>query len=195
MLRITFVLVWLVALPAIATAQTRVDFDRHKDFSRYRTFTLEVAPPVRADGVVDEHNTLAENRLREAVTRELLARGLEPTDNGADIAIRVSSRDTERTVVQRTGWDPYPLAYRWAWHPRWGYYRRAWGYRGFYGGEVWTRRYLEGSVRIDMIERDTRQLVYRAEVANEIGSDLNKHVIKTVDKAFKKFPVTEITSK
>jgi Domain of unknown function (DUF4136) len=190
MSRTISLVLWLVALPALAAAQTRVDFDRHKDFSRYKTFSLEVAPPIRADGVADEDNTLAARRLREAVTREFLARGLEPADVGADLTVRVSSRETERTVVERSGWDPYP--YRWYWHPRWGYRRfgRPWGSYG----DVWTRRFVEGSVQIDMIDRDTGQLVYRAQSVNEIGSNLDKHVTKTVDKAFKKFPVKEISS-
>jgi Domain of unknown function (DUF4136) len=187
--------VWLVAVPAIVMAQTRVDFDRHKDFSRYKTFTLEVTPPVRADGVVDENNTLAENRLREAVTREFRTRGLEETEAGADLTVRVSSRETERTVVQGSAWDPYPWGYGWGYHPRWGYGRR-WGYWGpyGYGGDVWTRRYIEGSVLIDVVERDTGELVFRAQRADEIGDNLDKYVTKTVDKAFKKFPVKEASS-
>jgi hypothetical protein len=174
---------WLVAVPAIAMAETRVDVDRHKDFSRYKTFTLQVDPPIRADGVVDEGNTLAENRLRQAVTREFQARGLEATDVGADLTVRVSSRETERTVVMSSGWPGYP----------WGRFRR-WGYWGWYDGNVWTRRYLEGSVAIDVVDRDTGDLVYRARVTDEIGNNLEKQVIKTVDKAFKKYPVKEIAS-
>jgi hypothetical protein len=104
-------IVGMLALPSLASAETRVDFDRHKDFSRYRTFAVEVAPPIRADGVVDEHNTLAEDRLRQAVTRELQARGLEATDLRPDVTVRVSSRETERTVVRSTGGDPYPWGY------------------------------------------------------------------------------------
>jgi hypothetical protein len=196
MLRTILTGLWLVAVPAIVTAQTRVDFDHHKDFRRYKTFTLEVTPPVRVDGVVDEHNTLAESRLREAVTREFLARGLEETDVGADLTVRVSSRETDRTVVQGSAWDPYPWGYHYrGFHPRWGY-SRPWGYWGpyGYGGDVWTRRYIEGSVLIDVIERDTGQLVYRAQRADEIGGNLDKYVTKTVDKAFKQFPVKEASS-
>ena len=61
-------------------------------------------PPVRADGAVDEENTLAEHRLRQAVTREFLARGLEETEFGADLTVRVSSREVERTDVRGSGW-------------------------------------------------------------------------------------------
>ena len=189
MLRRALVTLFVLALPVVVTAQTRVDVDRHKDFSRYKTFTLEVDPPIRADGVVDEYNTLAESRLRQAVTREFQARGLEATDVGADLTVRVSSRETERTVVVDSGWNTYP----WGWGRRRGYWNRH-GYWGPYAHDVWTRRYLEGSVTIDVIEHDTSELVYRAQVIDEIGSNLDKHVIKTVHKAFKKFPLKEIAA-
>jgi Domain of unknown function (DUF4136) len=171
-------------------AQTRVDIDRHKDFSRYKTFSLQVDPPIRADGVVDEHNTLAENRLRLAVTREFQTRGMEATDRGADLTVRVSSRETERTIVESYGWHEYP----WGWYSRRGYWGRP-GYWGPYARDVWPHRYLEVSVTIDVIDHDTGGLVYRAQVTDEIGNDLDKQAIKTVDKAFKRFPIKEISSK
>jgi hypothetical protein len=192
MLRKILLSMWLVSVPAVGMAQTRVDVDRDANFSRYKTFTVEITPPIRADGVVDEHNTLAEQRLRTAVTREFQLRGLEPTDARGDLIVRVSSRETERTVVMNTGWnDPWP--YRWGRYRRFGYWR-PWGYWGPYGGDVWTRRYIEGSVLLDVIDRDTGQLVYRAQANDEIGSNLDKYVTKTVDKAFKKFPVKELDS-
>jgi len=184
----------VLAFPVVVAAQTRVDLDRQKDFSRYKTFTLEVEPAIRADGVVDEYNTLAEKRLRQAVTRELQARGLEATDAVADLTVRVSSRETERTVVLDSGWRAYPYPY-WGWSRRWAY-RGGPGYWGYWGpsaGDAWPHRYLEGSVTIDVIEGGTGELVYRAQVTDEIGNDRDKQAIKIVDNAFKKFPVKEIS--
>jgi hypothetical protein len=54
-----------------------------------------------------------------------------------------------------------------------------------------TRRYLVGFTTIDVIDRTTGALVYRAEVIQELGSNPDKDVTKAVDQAFKKFPVTE----
>jgi hypothetical protein len=180
----------LVAAPAVALASdVRVDFDRHKDFSKYRTFTVEVGPLVRTDGVVDEQNTLAETRLRQAVARELEARGLEPDDTGANLVVRVSGRDTERTQIINTGWNSYG-GY---WRSRHGYWGRRYGYWGMpYYGDVWTRRYVEGALTVDVIERDTGALVYRALVTDEVSKDLDKQVVKVMDRAFKKFPVREL---
>jgi hypothetical protein len=182
----------LVALPAVAAAQVRVDVDRHRDFSKYQTFDVEVGPLVRADGTLDEENTLAEDRLRRAAIDELQARGLEVTEGGADLVVRISGCETERTDIVGSGLNSYP--YYWG-----GFRYRRWGYRvpyGYWGrpyfNDVWTRRYLEGSLTVDIIERGTGSLVYRAQVSDEIGKDLDKHVTKMVDRAFKKFPVKEL---
>jgi len=195
MRRKALITLFVLAVPVVVVAQTRVDFDRHTDFSRYKTFAVEVEPAIRADGAVDEYNTLAEKRLDQAVTRELRTRGLEATDIGADIIVRVSSRETEQAIVLSQGWYAYP--YPWGWSRRWAYWGGpgSWGYWGPYAGNVWPRRYLEESVTIDAIDGDTGDLVYRAEVVSEIGNDRDKQARKAVDRAFKKFPIKEISAK
>jgi hypothetical protein len=179
---VSFVLIF----PALAAAaEVRVDYDRHQDFTKYRSFAVEVAPLVRADGVVDEHNTLAVDRLHGALARELQARGLEPAGDGADLTVRVSGRETERTAVVPTGWS-----HPWSWRRRWGL--SPYGYWGGpYYGDVLTRRYIEGSLTVDVVDRDTGALVYRAQVTDEVGKDLDEQVAKSIDKAFKKFPLKE----
>src|ERR687891_570268 len=62
MLRKFLVTFCVLTLPAVAAADVRVDYDRHKDFGRYRTFDVEIGSLVRSDGVPDDGNTLAENR-------------------------------------------------------------------------------------------------------------------------------------
>jgi hypothetical protein len=178
-------LVLFTSLPVVA--QTRVDFDRHRDFSQFKTFEVRIGPIVGTDGRVDELNTLAENRIQQAVTAELTSRGLEPRDTGADLVIRVSSRDAERSELVRSGLNTYPMFYR-----RWGYgrYYGYWAPRYYYD-DVWTRRYLQGSYTVDAIDRETGDLVYRAQVSDEVGKDLDKSVTKAMDQAFKKFPLKE----
>ena len=113
--RNVFAFVCLLAFPITVMAETRVDMDRSKDFRQYKTFSVEVSPPIR-NGEVDETNTIAVNRLREAVTTALRARGLTPTDGEADLTLRVASRETERTeLVSSWPADPY------GWYGPWGY--------------------------------------------------------------------------
>jgi Domain of unknown function (DUF4136) len=182
--------VFLVGVSAIgASAQVRVDFDHHRDFSGYRTVSVEVGPLVGASGAVDERNTLAEDRLRQAVTSEFLQRGIEATDAQSQLIVRVSARDSEQREIVSTGWAPYPSY----WSRRWGYWRRPYfGRWGFYDSPVLTRRYVEETLTIDVVERVSGALVYRAETTGEVGNNRDKDVVKAVDKAFKKFPVKEI---
>jgi hypothetical protein len=179
-----------VALPIVALAEVRVDYDRHRDFSQYRTFDIEIGTLVRPDGSVDERNTLAENRIRGAVASELLSRGLEQTDEQASLIVRVSGRDTERVSLVRSPWPTYSGSH---WRRRWGYWRPyRFGYWGAPHYDVWTHRYIEGALTVDVFDRDTGALVYRAVVTDELGKDLDKQVAKSIEKAFKKFPVREL---
>ncbi len=184
-----FAFVCLLAFPVTVMAETRVDINRSKDFRQYTTFSVEVSPPIR-DGEVDEANTIAMNRLREAVTTALRARGLTPTDGEADLTLRVASRETERTELV-SSWPANPYG----WYGPWGYgYTGYWGVPGW-GGDVWTYRYLEGTTAIDVIERTTGDLVYRAEVTAQVDDDeedLDYDAVKIARKAFKKFPARGI---
>jgi hypothetical protein len=187
-LRSVFAGVSLLMFPVIVVAETRVDIDRSKDFSQYQTFNVNVSSPIR-DGEVDERNTIAVNRLREAVTSALRGRGLTLTDGEADLTVRVASRETERIeLVQSATLHPY------GWYGPWGY-RYGYGGAPYWGGDVWTYRYLEGTTRIDVIERATGDLVYRAEVTAEVDDDeedLDQDAVKNARKAFKKFPARGI---
>ena len=183
-----FAFVCLLAFPVSVMAETRVDMDRSKDFRQYKTFSVEVSPPIR-NGEVDEGNTIAVNRLRQAVTSALRARGLTSTDGEADLVLRVASRETERTeIVSSWPADPY------GWYGPWGYGHGYWGagyWGGDWGGDVWTIRYLEGTTAFDVVERATGDLVYRAEVTAKIDDDeedLAYDAVKIARKAFKKFP-------
>ncbi len=182
MLRTLIAATLLLALPSLATADVRVDFNRANDFTRYRTFAVEIGQLVRSDGSLDERNALAEDRLHFAVGRELRARGLAQTELGADVIVRVSGRDSERTEIVNSGFGPY--------RRYWGRYRYYWG--APYYNDIWTRRYLEESLTVDVIERESGRLVYRAQVTDEVGNDLDKHAIKAIEKAFKKYPVKEL---
>jgi Domain of unknown function (DUF4136) len=177
-----------VAVPVVALADVRVDVDRHRDFSHYKTFSVEVGALVRPDGSIDERNTLAENRLRGAVTSELLSRGLEPTDDAASLVVRVSERATERVSLISSVWPTHSVY----WRRRSGYWRpyRYWG--APYYEDVRTHRFIENAVTVDVYERQTGALVYRAIVTGELGRDLDKQVAKSMDKAFQKFPVKEL---
>ena len=167
----------LLMLPAGAAAQTRVDFDKHQDFLQYRTFDVAIGPLVQADGTVDEQNTLNEDRLRRAIASELSARGLESTVVGVDLEVRVSGRNSERTEVRSSGFNHFPTFYYRPVRLRNG--RMPISHLGRLLEPSVLRRcldapILEGALTIDVVDRDTGRLVYRAQVNDEIGGNLDK---------------------
>ena len=96
MVRVILVVIGLLALPAgVISADVRVDYNRNHDFARYRSFQVEIGLPVRSDGVLDVQNTLAEDRLRQTIGRALERRGLSPAEEGADLVVHVSGRETD----------------------------------------------------------------------------------------------------
>jgi Domain of unknown function (DUF4136) len=178
------VTLWLLALPAVAAAETRIDISPSANFSRYKTFTIEVSPPVRY-GQVDEDDTITENRFRRVADYQLRLRGLTPSDTNPDLIVKISRNVFEQTELVSTGGYPY------GWHGPWGY-----GYGGYWGapywGNVYTYTYLEGWTRFDVIDSATGQLAYRAEVTKRVDKDeedQDHDAIKIAQKAFKKFPV------
>jgi hypothetical protein len=113
---------------------------------------------------------------------------------GADLVVRVSARDTERVEIVSSGFSGYPF-YGGFGYRGYGYWRGLYPYwGGSFFNDVWTRQYLEKSLTVDVVERDSGALVYRAQVTREVGNNLDKHVAKAIDRAFKKFPVRELTN-
>jgi hypothetical protein len=179
------VTLWLLALPAVAAAETRIDISPSANFSRYKTFTIEVSPPVRY-GQVDEDDTITENRFRRVADYQLRLRGLTPSDTNPDLIVKISRNVFEQTELVSTG-----PGYPYGWYGPWGY-----GYGGYWGapywGNVYTYTYLEGWTRFDVIDSATEQLAYRAEVTKRVDKDeedQDHDAIKIAQKAFKKFPV------
>jgi len=179
-----FVTLWLFVMPVVAAAETRIDISPSANFSRYKTFQIEVNPPVRY-GQVDEDDTITENRFHRVVEYQLRLHGLTATDTDPDLIVRVSRRVWEQTELVGSPGYPY------GWYGPWGY-----GYGGYWGapywGNVYTYTYLEGWTRIDVIDSATDELAYRAEVTRKVDKDeedQDRDAIKIAQKAFKKFPV------
>ena len=172
----------VLAFTAVATAETRVDIAHGKPFYSYKTFSVEVSVPIDIYGQPDEDNTISEDRLRQAVARELQARGLEYVETGGDLTVKVSSRMSEQTAIYSNGYGyGYPGFYG-AGYGGWGY-----GYGG-YGG-VWSYTYIQGDWRFDVMENSSGDLVYRGEYMDDVGKNLAKETNKAAYKAFKKYPV------
>ena len=168
-----------VALSAgCATAvSVSTDFDHAADFSRYHTFSF-VGGHLSLDGVADEGNTLAKDRIRNAVVAALGERGLAESSDHPDLAVGYWAGARSRTEIE--GMPPYAPEMGPYWYGGW------WG-PGY--TQWWTRTYDEGTLIIDLVDPASHRLVWRAYTRTEIKQPVDdKRVREIVERAFKDFP-------
>ena len=155
-----FVTLWLLVLPAVAAAETRIDISPSANFSRFKTYKIEVNPPIRY-GQVDEDDTITENRLRRVVDYQLRLHGLTANDAAPDVIVKVSRREWEQTELVGTG-----PGYPWGWYGPWGY-----GYGGYWGApyvESRTVYYNVATIQIDLLDGKDGKLVWRGSGAKTV---------------------------
>lgn len=144
---------------ACSTLRVRSDFDRDVDFGRYESYAwLEEplrseAPQSAADAMVDPfaHNSLLDKRVRQAVDRELQARGYRAAhDEAPSFRVQYHVVLENRTRVYSA---------HGAYH---GVYRRGYDYYGIDpGGVIYSDDYKEGTLIVDVIDARTGQIAWR----------------------------------
>jgi hypothetical protein len=156
-----------------ASTHVRTDQDPRVDLlDDYHSFDVKRGQ-VLVNGVADRRNTLVRDRVESALERELQEKGLAPNAQNPDL-IATYTAGSRDIMELDNAWD--------------GVYR---GYGYGYGyGAAWVDEYTESTLLIDLIDRRTNKLVWRAIV--DIDDDLRsaKTVNKAVDKALAKYPGT-----
>lgn len=177
----------LAAVAALAAGcasgpDVRGDYDRSADFGKYRTFNFLAADG--GDGT--EFKSIGQQMMQQAATREMQARGYVKSEN-PDLVINFKGKLEEKTDIQST---PAP------------YYGPSFGYRGWYGApygaygyggtEVTTRRYKVGTLVMDVIDRDKRQVVFQGGIEGVVTSKMLQDRQGSIDNAvaaiFSKYP-------
>jgi hypothetical protein len=172
-----------LALAAIALAgcasgpDVRGDYDKAADFGQYRSYGF-VAQAGTDSG---EFKSLATQLLQNAASREMEARGYARSEN-PDLVINFKGKLEEKTDIEST---PAP------------YYGAGWGYRGWYGApyggtEVTTRRYNVGTLVMDVVDREQRQVVFQGGiegiVTKEMLQNREQSMRRAVGGIFSKYP-------
>ncbi len=151
-----------------STVAVNIDWDHAVDFGRYHSFSWLGAKELRtAPSAV---SPLVEQRLEREITRGLEARGLQAAPRKeADLLVAVHTAARERVSVTYAGWG----------------YWRPWGYGGAY-----VNTWREGTVVLDLIDRDKKQLVWRgiAEGAIRDMAPGDDEIRAVVDKMLAAYP-------
>jgi hypothetical protein len=157
----------LAAFSALSFSQeVNTDYDKHTVFERYHTYTW---------GKVQTSNPLWEQRIKDAVDKELQAKGWRQTDSDPDVTL-VAVGSTRNQQEYQT------------------FYNGLGGWRwGGFGDTATTtvNTYKVGTLVLDMYDSRTKQLIWRGTASDTLSDNPEhneKNLQKAVDKMFKKFP-------
>jgi len=174
------------AVAAIAIAgcasgpDIRADYDKAADFGKYRTYGFVT----QAGTDSGDFRSLATQMLQNAASREMEARGYTRAEN-PDLVINFKGQLEEKVDIEST---PAP------------YYGPGWGYRGWYGApyggyggsEVTTRRYNVGTLVVDVVDREKRQVVFQGAISDVVTKEMQQNREASINAAvahvFSKYP-------
>jgi len=159
-----------VVSTSCSTMTVTADHDSQVDFASFTTFALFERPAKERRG--PQMSDLVDGRIAASVAVDLSSKGLAtaaPRD--ADILVTFYTAVSRRVVVNGGGW----YGYRW----------RYWG-----GGMTFVNSYPEGSLVIDVIDRRSRELVWRGVGAGAFSkmNPTDEKVQQKVERVLRDFP-------
>ena len=155
-----------MTIPALA-ADVKVDYNHSTNFNTIKTYSW---------AEVHTSNSIWDARVKDAVNKELAAKGWVQVPTGGDVAL-VAVR---KVSVQQA----YDTTYA-------GFGGRRWG--GGMGDSISTvDNYKVGTLIVNIFDAPSRQLIWRATSDTDLAGNPDKNaknLDSDIDKMFKKFPV------
>jgi len=171
-MRIRNLLMIILAIALCSCSAVRVletEADPEFSLSQYKTFDF-----FQIESAVDSSEYFAENAdlLKEAIARELQARGLTQSSSAPDLLVNIGITVKDKVQTRETNFRDAP---------------RYMGQRNYTwkSEEIVVRRYREGTVSVHLVESPTRQMVWNGVVAGTIPDNKNK-LPDTIDEAMRK---------
>lgn len=182
MKRVAFLAVFsvLLSVTAAVAQDVRYDFDREKDFSKYKTYRWVSVKDA------DKTDDLTAKALTAAVDNELAMKGLTKTDSD-DADLYIAYQTAIGTEKQFTSFNT-----GWGYGPGWG---AGWyGYGGM-GGSTYgsTSTVYIGQLDLSMYDSKQKELVWRGAASKTLDPKAKpdkkqKNLNKAVTKLLKNYP-------
>ena len=153
--------------------EVSTDFDATVDFSTYATFAFMD----RAErGQALTYDTIGDRRVIAAVTRELEARGYRRVESGADLLVNfaMTTEDIQDVrTVPSAGLPPPWYGWRGAYYYPWP----------AYSYETYVDQYERGTLFIDLVDAERRQLVWEGRAVGRITKATREDPAGALDNA------------
>jgi hypothetical protein len=170
LISLALAIVAIVFALACSSMTVRADHDSQNDFSAYSAFALFERQGKESRR--PQMSPIVDRRIAAKMASELEDKGFATiSPRKADFLVTFYTAVRRRVVINRTGW------YGWG----------GWGWRG---GATWVNSYPEGTLVIDIIDRRSRQLVWRGVGGGAFTSNnpSDEKVAKRVSKILSSFP-------
>ena len=157
------ILVLAVVSAGCSSIEVNHDYDPKANFAGLKTYEWLKEPQKPTGDPRIDGNTILENRIHEAVDKELAARGFKKVTSDADFFVAYHvSLDKRRSVQTLNSYYGYG--------PGWGYGYGA-SYRPGYGAgapRTYVYEYEEGTLILDIVDPKNNQLIWRGSAQDEV---------------------------
>lgn len=170
-----------VAATALAGCATgpkiTADYDRSANFAAYRSFGFY--QPLGTDQA--GYESLITQTLKAAARQEMESRGYAYAETGADLLVNFNAKLEQQTRVSQT---PAPMYY--------GYRRGFYSGWGGYPYETHVDQYVEGTLNVDIVDAQRKQLVWEGVAVGRVGKKTQEErqtaIRAAVAEIFAKYP-------
>lgn len=164
----------------------RSDFDHSVDFTQYKTYGF--FSPLGIEG--PNYSTIYGSVFREAIKREMQARGYRESDN-PDLLINVSAHLEDKTKVTQSTTPGYYGAGGYYGYRR-GFYDPWVGYG--YGTTTHVSQYTEGTVNVDVVDAGAKKMVFEGVAVgrlkdNRTNEQIRQAINAGVTEMFANYPI------
>jgi hypothetical protein len=161
----------------------RADYDRSVDLSSYRTYGF--MSPLGTDKA--GYSTLITSHFKDAIRREMDARGYQYTETNPDLFVNFNVNVQEKVDVRSTPSASMGVGY-------YGYRGGMYGTYPMYSGtDVDTIRYKQGTANVDLVDAAQKRLVWEGiaegKLQKKAMEDPQTAISKVIAEMFAKFPV------
>jgi hypothetical protein len=147
-----------LATLAACASNVSTDYNPQVGFSQLRSFALVSRRDKTSHQLIDD-------RVREAVTNQLLAKGMRETSRDqADVLVGYGVVDRTRTEVYRDDWG---------WGPAWGWRYYRWGVPWPMDGRTQIEHYTDGTVMVSMVDAKTHRVIWQSQAADALSLPVN----------------------
>lgn len=178
-LRLCGVVLATIVLNACGAIPVSTDFNPEWHMPAAPVYAWMARPQNKLDPMVD--NDLMEARVHRAVDEQLAAKGfsLGASEGQANVLVTYHVGVEEKLDIN-------------TFHSSYGYYPcwHCWG--GGYGTDVWVTQYTEGKLVIDVVDAQTKKLVWRGSASRRVPTfktpqERDTYIRETVVAIFKQF--------